>query len=117
MLRVYENIRLLRKSKGWTQEELAEKVGYTSKGMISTVENGKIDLPISKIMQFADVFGVDAGDLVGEPVPMQTGLILDLFESMNLEGQTKLVELAEMMVDSGRYKKTYDADEQLWELG
>ena len=65
MLKMYERIKELRKQNNWTQEELAQKVGYTDRSAIAKIEAGKIDLPQSKIVEFANVFGVDAGDLLG----------------------------------------------------
>ncbi len=65
MLKLYENIKDLRKQNNWTQEELAQKIGYTDRSAIAKIEAGKIDLPQSKIIEFADVFGVEPGDLMG----------------------------------------------------
>lgn len=65
MLELYDNIRNLRKQRQWTQEELAAKMGYTDRSMIAKIESGKVDLAQSKIIEFAKVFGVEAGDLMG----------------------------------------------------
>ena len=65
MLKMYERIKELRKQNNWTQEELAQKVGYTDRSTIAKIESGKIDIPQSKIIEFAEVFGVNAGDLLG----------------------------------------------------
>ena len=65
MLKLYENIKKLRKENNWTQEELAKKLGYTDRSTIAKIEAGKVDLAQSKIMEFANVFGIDAGDLMG----------------------------------------------------
>ena len=64
MLKLYQNIKNLRKENGWTQEDLANKMGY-DRSSIAKIESGKVDLPQSKIIEFANVFGVDAGDLLG----------------------------------------------------
>ena len=66
MITLYKNIRKRRRELDITQAELAEAVGYTDKSMISLIEHGKIDLPISKLMAIAEVLGVPAGDLIGE---------------------------------------------------
>ena len=66
MLALYENIRELRKLNHWTQEELATRMGYTDRSMIAKIESGKVDLSQSKILDFAKVFRVDPGDLMGE---------------------------------------------------
>lgn len=65
MIKLYENIRNLRKQNQWTQEELAKKMGYTDRSMIAKIEAGKVDLSQSKILEFARVFDVEPGDLMG----------------------------------------------------
>ena len=65
MLKLYENIRACRKAAKMTQEELARRTGYTDRSSIARVEKGEIDLPQSKILQFADALGVTPGHLMG----------------------------------------------------
>ena len=65
MLKLYENIKDLRKANGWSQEELAIRMGYTDRSSIAKIEAGKVDLQQTKILEFAKVFGVDPGDLMG----------------------------------------------------
>lgn len=65
MIDLYKNIKNQRILHGMSQEELAHKVGYADKTMISRIENGKIDLPQSKIEEFAKIFDVTPGYLMG----------------------------------------------------
>ena len=48
-------IRERRKQLGMTQEELATKMGFKTKGSISKIESGERNLPTSKIKQFAKI--------------------------------------------------------------
>lgn len=87
MLALYSNIRELRKMNKWTQEELAQRMGYTDRSMIAKIEAGKVDLAQSKILEFAKVFGVSAGDLMGEDVPYdeqawRAKKIIDLYKNV-----------------------------------
>ncbi len=66
MLKWYEKIKILRKNRGWSQTELAQRVGYTDKSMISKVEKGVVDIPRSQIIKFAEVFNITASELIGE---------------------------------------------------
>lgn len=66
MLKWYEKIKMLRKQRGWNQTELAQRVGYTDKSMISKIEKGVVDIPRSQIIKFADAFGITASELIGE---------------------------------------------------
>ena len=65
MSTVGENILLMRKRLGWTQEELARKMGYKSKSTINKIELGINDIPQSKIAQFANVLGTTPAHLMG----------------------------------------------------
>jgi transcriptional regulator with XRE-family HTH domain len=65
MSTVGENILLMRKQLGWTQEDLAKRMGYKSKSTINKIELGINDIPQSKIVQFADVLGTTPAHLMG----------------------------------------------------
>lgn len=65
MLDLYKNIRKLRLENGWSQSELARRAGYKDRSAIAHVEDGTVDLPQSKIMLFADIFGVSPAQLFG----------------------------------------------------
>lgn len=60
-----DNIRRLRIKQGLTQEELAKRLGYADKSMIAKIEKGVVDLPHSKVSEFAKVFGVSPAYLAG----------------------------------------------------
>lgn len=65
MVELYENIKKRRMELGMTQTELANKVGYSDKGMISKVENSKVDIPQSQILKFAKALDTTPGCLMG----------------------------------------------------
>ena len=44
MLQIYSNIKTRRKQLGYTQTELAKKLGYADKSMIAKIEKGQVDL-------------------------------------------------------------------------
>lgn len=65
MSTVGNNILQMRKQLGWTQEELAKRMGYKSKSTINKIELGINDIPQSKIVKFADVLGTTPAVLMG----------------------------------------------------
>jgi len=65
MLDLYKNIKNLRVENQLTQTELADKTGYSDKSMIAKIEKGQIDLPQSKIEQFAEALNVTPAYLMG----------------------------------------------------
>ena len=65
MLDLYINIKEKRKKLGLTQSELAKKLGYADKSMIAKIEQGKVDLPQSKIIAFAKALNTTPSELMG----------------------------------------------------
>lgn len=51
---------------GLTQQELAERTGGCSKAYISAVERGRTEISEEKARGFAEAFGCDVGDILGE---------------------------------------------------
>ena len=58
-----QNIKRLRKRNGWTQRDVAEKVGL-SRSAISQIELGQVDVNFTKLKKFAEVFDIDYTILV-----------------------------------------------------
>ena len=120
MLILYENIKTLRKENGWSQDELAKKMGYTDRRSIAKIESGKVDLSQSKIMEFARVFGVEPGDLMGwedEPqrkTPDELVKIIEdvyrdriLMESMTPEEQAEIREMIRLLLYLPRSERQF----------
>lgn len=60
-----ERIKAKREELGWTQEELAKKMGYKSKSTINKVEMGKVDVAQGKIPMYAKVMMTTVEYLMG----------------------------------------------------
>ncbi len=58
-----ERIKIARKAKGWSQIELAEKIGLTSGGM-SGIESNKRDASKTTIIKLSETLGVSADYLL-----------------------------------------------------
>lgn len=50
---------------GWSQRDLASRVGYNNNSTVARIENGKVDIPQSKIVKFAEVMNVSVAYLMG----------------------------------------------------
>lgn len=60
-----ENIKARREELKMTQRDLAAKMGYSNHSTIARAESGKIDLPQSRVAQFAQALGTTPGHLMG----------------------------------------------------
>lgn len=79
-MNIGEKIKLRRKELKWSQRDLAERMGYNH-STITRIETGQIDIPQSRILQFAEVLHTDVSYLMGwgEEKPTEDG---ELSENM-----------------------------------
>ena len=63
-MKIGEKIKARRQELKWSQRELAAKMGYNH-STITRIESGKIDIPQSRVLQFAEVLHTDVGYLMG----------------------------------------------------
>ena len=82
---IAENIVLLRRGKGMTQIELAERLNYSDKA-VSKWERGESVPDISVLKQIADIFGVTVDYLI---TPGHEGLPIDEEEAKRLIAKKK----------------------------
>lgn len=64
-MNIGEKIKHRRKELRWSQRDLAERMGYNH-STITRIETGKIDIPQSRIVQFAEVLNTDVVYLMGQ---------------------------------------------------
>lgn len=64
-MQIGEKIKARRIELGWSQRVLAEKMGYKNHSAIARAEAGEVDLPQSKVEQFAKVLNITPGYLMG----------------------------------------------------
>ena len=62
-MNVNDKIRFMRRLKGWSQEEMAEKLDMSPNGY-TNIERGETDVQISRLKQIAKIFGMDLTELM-----------------------------------------------------
>lgn len=60
-----KRIKAAREKLGWTQDELAKRLGYTSKYTISRLENNVHRFPLDKVSDFAKILKISESYLLG----------------------------------------------------
>lgn len=60
-----ERIKLKRNEMKLSQRELSNRMGYSNHSTITRIEAGKVDIPQSRIVQFADVLNTSVAYLMG----------------------------------------------------
>ena len=58
-----ENLKKLRKSKGITQAEMAEMLGYKGKSSYCMLENGRVRMQLDTARRIAEILEVDVNTL------------------------------------------------------
>lgn len=97
-------IRKRRRELGWSQEELANKMGYASKTTINKIELGINDIPQSKIMKFAEVLGISVAWLLELEDFGKRQRIADLIGRLDSEDLGRIEERIEMLLDQDKYQ-------------
>lgn len=105
-----ERIKLKREEKDWTQRDLASKMKYSNHSTVGKIERGKVDIPQSRIVQFAEVLGTSVAYLMGWEEEAQKNdplncvyitnkekELLSKFNSLPTEKQTLIMQLIEQM--------------------
>lgn len=64
-----EKIKQRRTELGWSLRELSNRMGYSNHSTIARIESGSVDIPQSRIVQFAEVLGVSVAYLMGWETP------------------------------------------------
>jgi transcriptional regulator with XRE-family HTH domain len=62
-MQVHEKLRVMRLCKGWTQEELADRLGWAL-NTYAKIERGESDVKLDKWKQIAEAIGVDVSELL-----------------------------------------------------
>jgi transcriptional regulator with XRE-family HTH domain len=61
-MKVHEKIKFMRESKGWMQEEMADKLELSVNGY-ANIERGETDVQISRLEKIAEAFGIELLEL------------------------------------------------------
>ena len=75
MYDIYVRIKNRREELGYSQEELASKLGYKNRSSIHKIETGVNDIPQSKIKAFADALNTTPAFLMGWDLEKKEGEI------------------------------------------
>lgn len=63
MVNVNENIRFLRKKKGWTQEKFSQKIGI-KRSLVGAYEEGRSDPRLNNLLKMCDVFSISLDNIL-----------------------------------------------------
>lgn len=102
---VASKIKDRRNELGWSQRELAAKMGYSSNTTVTKIEQGKVDVSQERLEQFAQVLGVSVAYLMGwEQIQKKNDQLVKLVT--RLRKDEKFAEAVKMLdeLDADKYE-------------
>lgn len=106
---VYDRIRQLRIANGLTLEELARAVGYKGRSMMSQVELGKVDLPLSKVAAIAQALHTTPQELLFPASPPEK-VAAAITVAVKLDGMDEALDKAHELVRTIEKAKSLAGD-------
>ncbi|MFL2996956.1 MAG: XRE family transcriptional regulator [Cytophagales bacterium] len=91
MISVNENIRFLRKKKGWTQEKFSKKIGI-KRSLVGAYEEGRSDPRLSNLLKMCEVFSISLDNILKKDVS-------NLPEGQYLKNEDQNVKVLSITVD------------------
>ena len=105
---VATRIKERRNELGWSQRELAFKMGYASNTTVAKIEQGKVDVSQDRLEQFANVLGVSVAYLIGyEQIHKKNDQLVKLVT--RLRRDEKFAEAVKMLdeLDADKYENVF----------
>ncbi|MDB5151000.1 MAG: anaerobic benzoate catabolism transcriptional regulator [Mucilaginibacter sp.] len=95
-----QNIRTLRRQKGWSQEDIAMRLGISIPAF-SKIETGVTDVNLSRIEQIAAAFEVSIIELLtlDEPNQHRAKLDLEVINKKLLSREIEVIELQKKVIE------------------
>ena len=98
---VGDRIKARREDLGWTQMDLAKRVGASNKAAVSIVEHSGNDIGLNRINKYADALGVTPAYLMGWTTVTRTKQeteLIEKFNAMNEQQQARLLAYADFLI-------------------
>ena len=91
MVNVNENIRFLRKKKGWTQEKFSKKIGI-KRSLVGAYEEGRSDPRLNNLLKMCEVFQISLDNILKNDVSK-------LLDNQYLNSDSQDVKVLSITVD------------------
>jgi len=94
---------------GYSQDELARKLGYNSRSTINKIENGTNDITQSKLFDFSVALDTSVPYLMGwdegSYLSSSEMDIISIYRGLNADGKSRFREYAQMLTVNDAFKK------------
>lgn len=109
----FERIKMLRMERGMSQDELAKRMGYADRSMLTKIEAGKVEITVKKLKQFAKVFNVDPAYLAGFSEgqenmdhALELSTLIQKASELDNADRARIAERIDMLLEQEKYNET-----------
>lgn len=83
-----DRIKEKRMERGWSQRDLAARMGYSNHSTLARIETGDVDVSQTRIVQFAEVLGCSIAYLMEwEEVQKNNDILSDIVVRLRTDGE------------------------------
>ena len=103
-----ENIRFLRTKKGYSQDDIANMLGYKSFTTIQKWESGVSEPPLKALKKLSEIFNIDVNDLATKKLSYNTNEDNNVYY---LDDDAR--DMAQFLYENPDYKVLFDASRKV----
>lgn len=103
-----ENIRFLRTKKGYSQDDIANMLGYKSFTTIQKWESGVSEPPLKALKKLSEIFNIDMNDLATKKLSYNTNEDNNVYY---LDNDAR--DMAQFLYENPDYKVLFDASRKV----
>lgn len=103
-----ENIRFLRTKKGYSQDDIANMLGYKSFTTIQKWESGVSEPPLKALKKLSEIFNIDMNDLATKKLSLNTNEDNNVYY---LDDDAR--DMAQFLYENPDYKVLFDASRKV----
>lgn len=103
-----ENIRFLRTKKGYSQDDIANMLGYKSFTTIQKWESGVSEPPLKALKKLSEIFNIDMNDLATKKLSLNTN---EDNNAYYLDDDAR--DMAQFLYENPDYKVLFDASRKV----
>lgn len=103
-----ENIRFLRTKKGYSQDDIANMLGYKSFTTIQKWESGVSEPPLKALKKLSEIFNIDMNDLATKKLSYNTNEDNNVYY---LDDDAR--DMAQFLYENPDYKVLFDASRKV----
>ena len=103
---IYQRIKILRLQNNLSQDDLAKKCGYKNRQMISRIESGLVDLPLSKVEKIAHALNLAGFSKNQKNMDdaLELSSLIEKAAQLDDADRARIAERIEILLENNKYQ-------------